>query len=137
MKKVTLTNYKTDPHYQDVVRAVGDILNEAKFVAPVDVFIRLGLLAESDFEDWRFGRIPYLEDVIRCNLSKASRILRILRFHAHDLNLKPSHTAYVKWGKGKRVPLRFSKTGDPNLESAYSRHFVVLGKPKAGIIQRH
>jgi hypothetical protein len=124
MKKVTLTNYNTDPYYERVVRAVGEILSKEKFVAPVDVFIRMKLLSREDLEQWRFGRIPYLEKVMRCNLSKASRILRLLRFHAHDLNLKPSHAAYLKWGKGKRSSLRFSKTGDPNLEEAYSRHFV-------------
>jgi hypothetical protein len=36
--------------------------------------------------------VAYLEHVINCNLSRLSRLLRILRFHAHDLNLKPSLT---------------------------------------------
>ena len=128
MKKVTLAGYRTDPYYKDVVRAVGEILSADGIVTPVEIFIHLNLLSRADLEEWRFGRVPYLEKVIRCNLSKASRILRILRFHAHDLNLKPSQTAYVKWGKGKRARLRFSKTGDPNLEEAYSRHFVAPAK---------
>ena len=113
---------KADPYYKGIVRAVGEILSEKRFVAPVEVFVHLKLLSRADLEDWRFGRVPYLEKVIHCNLSNARRILRLLRFHAHDLNLKPSHTAYVKWGK--RSPLRFSKTDDPKLEEAYSRHFI-------------
>jgi hypothetical protein len=32
-----------------------------------------------------------------------------------------------KTGGGK-IPLRFSKYGDKNIEEAYSRHFVKLGK---------
>jgi hypothetical protein len=124
MNKITLTNYKTDPYYQRIVAAVTAILAKEPVVAPVEVFVRMDLLRRENLENWRFGRIPYLEKVIHCNLAKASRILRILRFHAHDLNLVPSPTAYVKWGKGKRVPLRFSKTGDRHLEEAYSRHFV-------------
>jgi hypothetical protein len=128
MKKVTLANYKTDRYYQRIVRAVTDILTNDSVVAPVEVFVRMELLSRQDLENWRFGRIPYLERVIRCNLAKASRILRILRMHAHDLNLKPSQTAYRKWGKGKKIPLRFSKTGNPHLEEAYSRHFVAPGK---------
>ena len=111
MKKVTLTTYKTDPYYHDVVRAVNEILTQERVVSPVEVFVRMKLLSRDDLEEWRFGRVPYLERLINYNLSKAGRILRILRFHAHDLNLKPSHTAYVKWGKGRRTPLRFSKTG--------------------------
>lgn len=75
-------------------------------------------------EDWRRGRVPYLERVIVCNLSRLSRILRILRFHAHDLRLKPSATVYKRWGKGAKERLRFTKTGEPRLEEAYATHFV-------------
>ena len=70
----------------------------------------------------------YLEAVIHCNLTRLSRLLRILRFHAHDLNLVPSATVYRRWGKGPKQRLRFTKTGDPNLEEAYARHFVWPGK---------
>ena len=54
--------------------------------------------------------------------------LRILRFRAHDLKLMPSTTVYMRWGKGPKKRLRFTKTGDPKLEEAYSRHFVWPGK---------
>jgi hypothetical protein len=124
MMKVTLDNYRNDKYYPKIVRAVEAILANADVVAPIDVFVRMDLLSKADVESWRFGRVPYLEQVIRCSLGKTSRILRILRMHAHDLNMRPSQTAYVKWGKGRRTPLRFSKTGDPNLEEAYSRHFL-------------
>ena len=52
----------------------------------------------------------------------------MLRFHAHDLNLKPSLTAYKRHGKGPRQQLRFSKTGDPNLEAAYATHLIRPGQ---------
>jgi hypothetical protein len=94
----------------------------------LDVLVRIGWLAPDDLEAWRFGRVPYLERAIRCNLTRLSRFLRILGFHCHDLNLTASHTAYVKWGKGKRTPLRFTKTGDAALERIYGRHFVWPGK---------
>jgi len=106
------------------VKAVEDLLREKGFVAPLELFIRMDLLSPETVEDWRGGRIPYLERAIRCNLGKASRILRILGMHAHDLDLKPSLTVYRRWTKGSRPLLRFSKTGDPNIEDAYSRHFV-------------
>ena len=50
------------------------------------------VLRKIDVESWRFGRVSYLEKVIRCNLGKTSRILRILRMHVHDLNMTPSHS---------------------------------------------
>ena len=124
LKKITVANYRQDPYYAAIVRVVEDLLREKGFVAPVELFIRMDLLSPESAENWRRGRVSYLERVIRCNLSKASRILRILRMHAHDLDLKPSSTVYKRWSKGSRPLLRFSKTGDHNIEAAYSRHFV-------------
>src|SRR5436853_7004516 len=130
---MTLANYGQDPYYTRIVKATEDLLRERGFVAPIELFIRMELLSPESVEDWRRGRIPYLERVIRCNLSKASRILRILRMHAHDLNLKPSPTVYKRWTKGSRPFLRFSKTGDRNLEDAYARHFVAARKNRLAI----
>jgi hypothetical protein len=51
--------------------------------------------------------------------------------HSHDLNLKPSVSVYQRKRNGRKIPLQFSKSGDRNLEEAYSRHFVKLGKASA------
>src|SRR2546427_464205 len=83
-----------------------------------DVLVGMDLLTREHLEDWRRGRTPYLERVINCNLARLARLLRILRFHAHDLNLKPSLTAYMRSGRGPKQRLRFTKTGEPKLEEA-------------------
>ena len=124
----TVATYRDDPLYPRIERAVAGILAKGKVVAPVDVLIGMGLLEPEKLEDWRRGRVHYLERVIYCNLMRLSRILRILRFHAHDLNLVPSFTAYMRWGKGPKQRPRFTKTGEPNLEAAYARHFVWSGQ---------
>jgi hypothetical protein len=51
-------------------------------------------------------------------------ILRLLRFHAHDLKLKPSITDY----RHRSHRLRFSRSGEPKIEEAYSTHLTVVGK---------
>lgn len=86
----------------------------------------MGLLTPAKLDDWYMGRVPYLERVIAGNLKRLSRLLRILRFHVHDLNLVPSFTAYLR--RGSKVPLRFTKTGDAKLEQAYATHFIWPGK---------
>lgn len=126
--KLSVETYRDDPLYPRIVRAVDTILAISKAVAPVDVLVRMDLLAPEHLEGWRRGRVPYLERVIHCNLTRLSRLLRILRFHAHDLNLKPSWTAYMRWGKGPKQRLRFTKTGEPKLEEAYATHLVWPGK---------
>ena len=124
MRKPTVTTYRLDPLYARIAHATEDILRRGNLVTPVDVLVGMGLLTQQRLEEWRRGRVPYLERVINCNLSRLGRLLRILRFHAHDLNLKPSFTAYMRLGSGPKQQLRFTKTGEPRLEEAYSTHFV-------------
>ena len=124
---VSVATYRESPLFPRIEQAVMKRLVRGKVVAPVDVLIEMDLLTPKALEDWRNGRIPYLERSIRCNLTRLSRILRILRFHAHDLNLVPSVTKYTRRGKARRHGLRFTKTGEPRLEEAYARHFVWPG----------
>ena len=125
---LSVATYREDPLYPRVTRAVEAILQHGRVVAPIDVLVGMGLLTREQFENWRRGRVPYLERVIDCNLTRLSRLLRILRFHAHDLNLVPSTIAYMRWGKGPKQRLRVTKTGEPKLEEAYATHFVWPGK---------
>lgn len=123
MRKPTIQTYRQDKYYPRVKRAVARILERDDVVRPVEVFIETGLLARKDHDDWRRGRVPYLERVIAGNLSKVNRILRVLRFHAHDLKLTPGGTDYRQWGARQRR-LRFSKSGERRLEEAYATHFI-------------
>ncbi|AMO55903.1 hypothetical protein EZMO1_1756 [Endozoicomonas montiporae CL-33] len=120
MNKLTVNNYKEDKFYPKVVEAVENCLKRKKYITPINVFVSMELLDKNEFNRWKSGSVPYLEKVIKCNLSKASRILRLIGFHCHDLNMKPSNTAY----KGKHGFLRFTKTGEHRLEEVYSRSMV-------------
>ncbi|TWT94502.1 hypothetical protein [Stieleria varia] len=124
MKKITVENYTQDKYYDKVVRAMAVVLDKQGYVSPIDVMVQMQKLTPKQVEDWRFARIAYLERVTAGGLGAVNRILRLMGFHAHDLNLIPSQTAYRKWGKGKKITLRFSKSGEPKLEAAWSRHYV-------------
>jgi len=121
---VTVQNYKSDKLYPGVVSAFDMLLRKGKVVAPVDVFMAMGNLEKRKYEDWRFGRVGSLESVIQGNLSKCSRILKIIGFHAHDLDMVPSRGTYKKWGKGKKLNLKFSKSGNRKIEAKYTTSFL-------------
>lgn len=131
MKKMSASNYQKDKVFPSIAKAVTEILLSGNVVTPVEVLLRLQKLRKQDYENWRFGRIPYLERACTANLSVLCRILRILALHMQAMGLRPSQTAYHKWGRGKSIVLRFSKSGDPNLEASYSRHYIT----KAGAMQ--
>lgn len=102
------------------------------FAAPVDVLMEIGYLSKKDYENWRYGRISYLERVCMANLSKLSTVMHQMRVYAKKAGLKPSFCYYKRWGVKKKggqgrkpvIPLRFSKSGDPEIERWYATHFV-------------
>ena len=111
---------------EKVNSAMWNIIKEKNFVSPIDVLINIEVLSDKDLKNWRRGRVPYLEKVCKTNLSKMSFIMKEVRTYARLHNLKPSWTAYNQWGtKGRKIPLRFSKSGTLEIEEAYTTHFVV------------
>ena len=102
------------------------------FAAPVDVLMEIGYLSKKDYENWRYGRVSYLERVCTANLSKLSSVMHQMRVYAKKAGLKPSFCYYKRWGVKKKggqgrkpvIPLRFSKSGDPEIERWYATHFV-------------
>lgn len=104
------------------------------FAAPVDVLMEIGYLSKQDCENWRYGRVDYLERVCKANLSKLSLVMREMRSYAAKAGLKPSFCYYKRWGTKKKngqgrkpvIPLRFSKSGDPEIERRYATHLVDL-----------
>jgi hypothetical protein len=136
-KKIAAANYKKDKLYPAVARAIAELMKTEDAVTPVGVMMQMQRISKEEYEDWRFGRVPYLERVFSGSLGKANRILRILKLHAESLHLVPSPTAYRRWGKGKKhLPLRFSKSGEPNLEKAYSTHYLIKSRMKKKPDQR-
>jgi len=106
----------------------GLLLKKKGYISFVDVFMELGYLDRNDHEDWRRRRIPTLEKAIRLNLAKINIVMKAVRQNSLNGKLQPRVTSYKSWGKGKKTDLRFSKTGEENIERLYATHFVKTGK---------
>lgn len=113
-----------------VLSVTGPLLKEKGYISFVDVFIKLGYLDPMDYEDWRRKRIPYLEKVIKVNLKKINFVMKAIRKNSMNDKLKQSLTAYKSWGKGKKVSLRFSKSGEESIEKLYATHFIKATEPE-------
>jgi hypothetical protein len=68
-------------------------------------------------------RSEALEQVTIASLSKISTAMRVFRRWAESAGLRPSETVYVSWTKDRRR-LRFSKSGNPDIERAYRTHWL-------------
>ena len=108
---------------QRVVRAAEEALAERKFVTSIDVLVGVGWLEPRSVDEWRQGRVDYLERVVIASLGKISTAMRVFRAWAKARGLKPSETGYVSRSRGRHT-LRFSKSGDPAIERAYRTHWV-------------
>ena len=106
-----------------VVRAAEAALAQRKFVTAIDVLVGLGWLEPRRVDEWRQGRIAYLEAVVTASLGKISTAMKVFRHWAAARGLAPSETAYVARTRDRR-PLRFSKSGDEGIERAYRTHWV-------------
>ena len=100
------------------------------YATPVDVLMDVDVLSKKSYEDWRFGKVAYLEKVCVVNLHKLSFIMQQIRSCAKMNGYQESFTCYKQWGnksssESKKVlPLRFSKSGDPTIERAYATHYL-------------
>ncbi len=110
--------------------SIANVLRKNNVASFVEVLMDMEKLKRSDFEDWRFGRTPFLERVIQVNLSSVNFLLRSFASYCKEIGLTPSYTAYMRWGKGPKRQLRFSKSGDYNLERAYATHYLTKKKVK-------
>ncbi|HEY3969830.1 MAG TPA: hypothetical protein VGL79_00395, partial [Solirubrobacteraceae bacterium] len=95
-----------------VVQVAEEALAQRSFVSAIDVLVGLGWLQQRRVDEWRQGRVDYLERVVVASLGKLSTAMRVFANWAQNKGLQASETAYVARGRGQR-PLRFSKSGDP------------------------
>ena len=109
---------------EKVELAVGKLAHGRGYASSVDVLMEIGVLSKSDCEKWRKGSIGCLERACGINLGKLSTINKAIRSCASRRGLAPSFTYYKRWGKGPKTLLRFSKSGNPDIERACATHYV-------------
>ena len=105
-----------------MVRAAEAALAERRFVTAIDVLVGVGWLAAARVDEWRQGRVEYLERA-GCEPGEDFDRDALVSSMGTGEGLKASETVYVARTRDRR-PLRFSKSGDPEIERAYRTHWV-------------
>ncbi|RXJ45676.1 hypothetical protein [Gelidibacter gilvus] len=109
---------------KDVKRLVHENVYDKGFFSVVDILLQQNYLTNKDYDDWRFGRVDYLEKVCKINLVKLTLINKLIMKYSTELDLKSSWTGYNQYGKGINRRLRFSKSGDKTIEDSYATHYI-------------
>ncbi|MDI9634448.1 hypothetical protein QM565_01395 [Geitlerinema splendidum] len=106
------------------IRAAGEALFRQHYVSSIDVLMGMGYLQPIHVQDWKNGKISYLEKAIPANLHKISHAMKCFRKWADQKGLKPSETIYLAKTRGPKRHLQFSKSGHPQIELAYRTHYI-------------
>jgi hypothetical protein len=109
-----------------VVAAAGAAYAQRRVVTPIDVLVGVGWLEPSRLEDWRMGRVPYLEKVVIANLRRISKAMKYFREWARHSGLQTTEAVYRR----RSHRLRFSKYGVEAIERAYRTHWVAPSQPR-------
>jgi hypothetical protein len=107
-----------------VIRAAEAALARQNYVSAIDVLTGMGLLAPTHVENWRNGRIDYLEPAIQGSPEKISFSMGEFRRWAEAKGLRPSETRYVRQTREGIQNLQFSSSGDQAVEQFFRIHFV-------------
>ena len=118
-----VSNTKAIVLEERVVRAAEAALAEQKYVSAIDVLVGMGWLTTQAVDQWRQGRVEDLERVVQVSFSKLSTAMAIFRRWAMARGLMPKETMYIARSRDRR-PLRFSRSGDADIETAYRTHWV-------------
>lgn len=105
------------------VRKIAEtVLKEYHYVSAIDILLGIGYLHMAHVNDWRKGRIFYLERVIQVGLNKVSYAMKCFRQWALQKDLEPSEIKYMVITQASKMVLQFSKSGKPSIEMVYRTH---------------
>jgi hypothetical protein len=106
-----------------VAAAAEAAMTREQSVSPVGVLVGIGWLPGGLVDDWRRGRVDYLERVAAVGPDKLAVALEQLRRWAARKGLEPSEVPYVAATRDRR-PLRFTANGDQAMERAWRTHWT-------------
>ena len=132
-----MTAAKPDGLEQRVDRAAEAALAERSFVTAIDVLVGLGWLPPPRVDEWRQGRVDYLERALTVTPERLSAVMRLFRRWAKRRRLVPSETPYVARTRDHRS-LRFSASSDPAIRARLPNPLALAGaaREKQGAADR-
>lgn len=107
-----------------VSSAAESVLRRHGSVSVLDVFLTIGWIQHSNVHTWQSGRVGALEELIQGNLGRLGAAIEVLRSWAAAEGLEEAEGEYARHTRDGPINLRFSLSGDPEIERAYRTHFV-------------
>jgi len=109
---------------QRVISTAEAFLKSQSYVTPIEVLMGIGFLQYAHVNDWRKGKIPYVEDKIQANQNKINEAMTCFQKWGQQKRLASAQAAQFLRTKGPRTELQFSESGAPNVEEFYKTYYI-------------
>ena len=106
------------------MRVADAALAERSVVSPIDVLIGIGWMTPQAVDAWRQGRSDDLERLAQANLHKLTAAMAVLGALGDRSWPAPERDRVPGPGPGPAWSLRFSRSGDAAIETAYRTNWV-------------
>lgn len=108
---------------QRVIQAAEQVLQNQRYLSALEVLMTLGWLQYSYVEDWKRGKIPYLEPMIQGSLEKRKVALKYFHAWAAEKDLILHQMRYIARVRESNKLLQFSEKGDTTTEDSYQNYY--------------
>ncbi len=106
-----------------IAQAAEATLAAQDHVSLIDVMERIGWLYPGGARRWQTGQVECLEALVQSNPARIAEVIDLLGAWAIERRLTPSEASYVARSPDRRT-LRFSASGDQELERRYRTHWL-------------
>ncbi len=106
-----------------VTQAAETALAAQDYVSPIDVLVGLRWIDAGTVKRWQQEQVDCLEAAIQTNLPRITEAMKLFRSWAAQKRLFASEAQYVA-RTPQRQTLRFSRSGDPEIEALYRTHWI-------------
>lgn len=118
-----MTSRNRRPLAERIAEAAEAELTHSNSVSLVHVFLRIGWLDPNTARRWQQGQVDYLEQAIQTNPLRIREAMALLESWATAKGLIPSEVSHVARSPARQA-LRFSETGNPEVEQRYRTHWL-------------
>ena len=107
-----------------ILQAAESLLKQQGSLSPLEVLVKVHLLHPVHLEEWKSGKIPYLEFILEKDLHKIRYLTKWLHTWALQKGLRPQEMTYLSKGNNlSQKQLEFTRNGRPQTELLYRTHF--------------
>jgi hypothetical protein len=111
------------PLAERVTEAAEASLAAQNYASPFHMLLDLGWLDPNSARRWQQGQVACLEDVMQVNPARIAEAMVLLRSWAAAKGLPPTEAQYSARSP-QRPALRFTRSGDPDLERQFRTHWL-------------